>query len=121
MQDVKSNVLTILKAYSSLTALVPTSRITVSWPTTTSTFPCITANVLDNPSTDAYDDVARAEEPNIEVHIFGSAGTNCHPIASAVSDALSLVGWWRYFTYDFVDPDMKIPHWVMRFQTKYWL
>lgn len=121
MLDVKSLVLTTLKAASSVTALVPSARITISWPTTTSTFPCITATVLDNPSTDAYDNVAKAEEPQVEVHIFGLANTNCHPIADAVAEALEADGWWRYFCYDVVDPDVKVPHWVLRFSNKFFV
>lgn len=117
--DAKITALTTLKNATAVTALVPDTRITVAWPTTTSTFPCITANVLDNPQTDAYDNGAKAEEPQIEVHIFGTSGSNCYPIADAVSTALTGAGWWRYFMYDFVDPVMDVPHWIMRFSTKF--
>lgn len=119
MQDAKLNALAIIKAATAVTNLVPATRITVSWPTTTSTFPCITADTIDQYDDTYMDDAPESEMAQVQVHIFGKANTNCFPIADAINTAMVSAGWARYFMYDFTDPDMSIPHWVMRFQTRY--
>lgn len=119
--DVKIATLDILKAASAVTTLVPSARITISWPTTASTLPCITANLVDSPSSDAYDNAPRAEDAQVEVHIFCLANTNGHAISNAVSNAMQAAGWWRDFKTEMNDPILNVPHWVMRFSNKIFL
>lgn len=121
MSDVKIATLDILKAYAPFTDIIPSAKITISWPASASAVPCATANLLNNPMSDAYDNEATSEEAEVEVHIFGQAGKNMYGAAQAASDAMHAAGWWRYFVTEINDPTMNIPHWVLRFSNKIFL
>lgn len=121
MSDYKIDTLNILKNYAPFTAIIPANKITISWPVNASAVPCATANLLNSQMADAHDNLARSDDVEIEVHIFGQAGTNIYAAAQAASDAMRASGWWRYFGTEITDPTMNIPHWILRFSNKIFL
>jgi len=117
MLNIKSSTRNALIANASLTALVPATNIKEAWPTSTSTYPLICYNTLDNVPTAFFDDDNTADIGQVEIHGFLAAtATNGHTIATEIDRAMKTAKWVRYFFYDFKEDDGR-QHYVMRYET----
>lgn len=117
MLNIKESTRTALTSRTQLTALVSAANIKASWPTSTSTYPLITYNILDNIAANFYDDTNKSDLGQVEIHGFLAAtATNGHIIATEIDNAMKLAGWVRYFYYDTKEDDGRL-HIVMRYET----
>lgn len=123
MIDVKTLLRTKLINTGAVTALVPAARIFVDWPTNFNTLPAISYKELNNfvDDIDYYDDFYRSETSQVQIDIWCAPNTSTTPIAQAVDACLSGDLWNRDYAEDFVEPDTKIIHKVMRYNKRHFI
>jgi len=120
MIDSKAIFRATLIASAPVTALVPATRITQSWPKANAVLPLITFREIDNSTSDVdyNDDAPQSETSIMQLDIFCKPETSSTPIAQAVDAALSAAYWNRDYSEDFVEPDSYIIHRVMRYSKR---
>jgi len=123
MIDVKTLLRTKLIGTGAVIALVPAARIFVDWPTSFTTLPAISYKELNNfvDDIDYYDDFYRSETSQIQIDIWCKPNTSTTSIAQAVDTCLNGDLWNRDYAEDFVEPDTKIIHKVMRYNKRHFI
>lgn len=122
MLDVKTKVKTTLNGASALTALVPTSRIFVDWPSTFNTLPVVAYREIDNSTNDEdyYNNETVSESSIVQVQVWTTKGVNPTAICQAVDNAMRVAGWNRDYKEDFQDPDTHNLQTVFRFSQRFY-
>lgn len=120
MTDQKTALRATLTGASSVTALVPATRIYAGWPTSFSTLPVIayeeSANLVGDE--DIFDDVPKSETSEMTIHIFCAPNTSATAIAMAVDTALASAKWNRDNARDLIEQDTGITHKVMTYSKR---
>jgi len=114
MINVKEQLRTILTD-ATITALVPATRITMTWPDFSKGYPCIVYNEINSftDTPDYFDDKPIADNSEIEIHIFALASTTS--IFHAIDARMELAGWNRTMAVDLFEPDNKLHHKALRY------
>ena len=119
MTDSQTAFKAVLGNASSVTTLVPATRIYQPWYPTDATFPLITFAETNNynDSEDYFDNEAKSDHWEVECHVFTLPNTSTQAIVSAVDTALKADGWNRDFAQSIPDPGFY-GHRVMRYSKR---
>jgi hypothetical protein len=103
-----------------LTALVPATRIFLSWPDNFNTLPCISYQESNNFTADGdyADDNPISETSVFEVHIWTNPQVSSTAIAQAVDTIMNNNLWNRDGSVDMKEPDTGYNHKVMTYSTR---
>ncbi len=110
MIDAKTSLRSTLTGSATLTALVPTTRITPAWLTNTTTLPCVIyriENQIRQPP-DYYDNVPRSETALARIDIFQDANKSPFAIESAIDTAMVAARWNLESRTDVLDDTGKV-------------
>ena len=110
---------TILTSSGSVIALVPATRIYKTWFPSNPTFPLITYQKTNdyNDDEDYFDNEAKADNVEMECHVFTPPNTSTFTISNAVDTAVKAAGYNRDFSADLQDPG-DYGHTVMRYSKR---
>lgn len=120
MKDIKTIVRTLLIADSTLTALVPATRIQQSWPTVNQVFPCIVYSESNNfvDDEDYADNVPFSENSELEFHIFQQSNIDPYAIYSELDRIMVVNGWSRSSSQDQFESDTLLNHRLVRYEKR---
>jgi len=109
----------VLIAATSVTALVPATRIYKTWYPTSPTFPLITYQKINDYNDDMnyFDNETKSENVEMECHVFTAPNTSTFAISNAIDTAVKTAGYNRDFSSDLQDPG-DYGHTVMRYSRR---
>jgi hypothetical protein len=120
MTDIKTTVRNLLISNATLTALVPSGRITLWHQNVLNTLPCITFNEVDNYNLDEdiADDLPYADHFIIQIDVWVAPGASTLAIASAVNAVMEANYWNREASEDMIEEGTKIQRKLLRYTTR---
>ena len=117
MLSVKAWVAGKLAASTALvTALGSVDRIEFFYPTVPTDLPKVTYAETNQPSEAYYDDVSRAVESSIEIHVWTAKDVSTSAIATIIDSIMHGLLFNTDFSGDFQEPETRINHRVLRYR-----